>query len=453
MSNALNVSSAMTSAINRVYSNLSLTEFTIDVTLTSATDNKYTFNPLFLDAIQIVQESSNSLDDTLPAYANELTMSFNVSPTEYMSIFDHAKDLIVLMTIVYVDTQVGAKVYNPKPITRKYKAIVKDLQNLYTKYTTGSLQPTKAMGIREQHVATRIPITLQLIEYKAYTLRQQQFHGMFENSTVGAVISYVVKTFGIGTLYMVPPDNTHVWSNIVIPAAMNFDEVFDYLQEKYGVYMKGLEFYYSDDTLYIYPPYENKPVFPYLANIYNAASGSNSGSNGYHSITGTTLDIVSTTKAQTRDIAVTSAENQGSSTGFLRASQVIDGFIGTTPKKSAIIKNNSLVISNKKQTTMSNNANNIKFKKATDNIFKESSELSRWNATMIRCGWLMAVPFLLQPGHAIKYAFDNNNIFTSKTGILESIVYNIAQKSRMNLGPLYSCRADMRLRVTSDQDS
>jgi len=439
------VSTVMNEAINSILASAhtTATEFNISITLTSADNPKFIVVPLFIEEMTITEDYSN-------AYAEVVTVKFTVSPLEYELIFKNMKDLLAAVTIVYIDAQHSKLVFDPPPINRKYKAILKNPQNLSTKFTTGSLRPTIDQPKTEQHVSARIPVELQMIEYEAYVIRQQQFHAMFSNTNVQALINHIAKVYNIPRLYLVKPDNTHTWSNIVIPPGKSISDIFDFIQVTYGVYMKGIEFFYTDKTLYVYPPYEMRPVIPYTANIFNAPEGAYSGSRAYHATDSKNISIVSTTSVDTKDLAVSSAENTGSSKSFIRASQLIDNFSGLTQAGVRVSHNNSLTVSGRNSRTMTRNANNDRYGKTTDNIFHEASELAKWNATLVKLGWLQAVPYVLRPGHAVKYAYDDNGIFVSKSGILEVVVYKIAHQRRLDVGNTYSCRADMRLRVESD---
>lgn len=440
------ISSAMASAISRIMDVPSRTEFNINVVLASGVDPKYTYTPLFIDEMEILQSFSD-------CFADEVKIKFTVTPQEYIDLFNHMKNLILNMTIIYVDTQNSIRVYDPPPVVRKYRAILKNPQNILKKYTPGALTPTANQSQTEQHVATRMDVELQLVEYDLDIIRHRKFNASFVKTDIKGIINYAAKTFQIERLYLVTPDNKHVWGNLVIPPVKDLENIFYYLQVHHGVYGKGIEFYYTDKTLYIYPPYETNPVIPYIANIYNASKGAYTGARSFHQINGATLDIVSTTGVETKDLSVSRAENEGTSSSFMRASRLIDGFTKTTRTGTHIVKNNTLTIGGVNSRTIAHNSNNDKYQRVTDNIFMASTKIAEGNATLVRCGWNQAVPFILKPGHAVRYVFDDNGILKKKTGILEVVQYKMQLQRRLDIGHVYSCAATMRFRVGSDQDN
>lgn len=444
MSN-LNISTAMATAVEAVLNQDSLTDFTIDLLITNTTNQSYSYSPLYVDKITINQDFGD-------AFADEIFLEFKAMPADYINMFNNTQGLIVSITFIYVNPQTLQRVFTPVPIVRTYKALLMNPKDILKEYTTGSLMPTTNMPLTEQHISASIPVKLWLIESSAYTIRQQQFHGIFSQATVGNVISYIANQYQIKQIYLVPPDNTMSWSHVIIPPAQNFDELFDYIQTRFGVYMKGMEWYYTNSILYVYPAYENNPVIKYNADIYNVPKGNYAGVLSYHALTTSSnnISIISTTEVKTTDISRPAAEDIGNSTSFMRAATVIDNAVTTIEKGSFINNNRSLTVGTTIDRTASANASNPRYTKTTDNIFVESSKLAKWGAVLIECGWLKAIPFQLYPGHNIKYHYDDNGIFSSQQGILEGVFYTFTKSQKMGMSYTYSGSAHLKIRANSD---
>ena len=444
MSN-LNVSAALSAAIDGVIQVHSITEFTLDIQFTNTEDASYHYTPSWIESLTIIQSFAEK-------FADRVILELTLSPTDYMQLFNNSKGLQVSLRIIYYDSQRSQRVFTPPPIARTYKAMLMNPQDLSKKHTTGSLMPTASMPLVEQHVATRIPAKLSLIESDAYTIRQQKFHGIYQKQKITDVISHVAQSFNIKQMYLVPPDNVMSWDHIVIPPSQGMNEIFDYLQYAYGIYMKGVDWYYTNNMLYVYPAYENNPKIKYTADIYNAPEGSYAGLHSYHAVdpSGIRLGIVSTTKVNTKDISRPSAENTGTGFSFTRASSLMDRSVTTNRRGTFINNNNSLVVGTTTDRAMSNGANNPTHTKTTDNIFAESSKLAKWSAVLIECGWTNAVPFLLYPGHSIKYHFDKNGRFITQQGILERVVYSFKKQHQISNGYSYAGNATLNLRADSD---
>ena len=439
------ISPGLSNAIDNVLTQTSITEFTLDVQITNTDDASYTYVPDWIDALYIAQSFGEKI-------ADDLHIQLSLSPPDYMKLFNNSKSLQCAIRLVYYDSQRSQRIFSTPPIARIYKAFLQDPQDLSKKYTTGALMPTQSMPLTEQHVGARIHATLHLIESSVYTLRQQKFHGIYSKVKIGDVIAHILQSFSITQFYMVPPDNIMVYDHIVIPPAEGFDTIFDLLQYQYGVYMKGIDWYYTGGILYIYPAYENTPAISYTANIYNAPSGNYAGMHSYHynNPLGNTLSIVSTTKVETQDISRPAAENSGNAFSFLRASSIIDNYVTTNANGTFINNNNALTVSTVTDRTMSKNANNPKHTKTTDNIFEQSSRLAKMDAVLIGCGWKNAVPYLLYPGHSLKYQFDRNSVFTTQQGCLERVIYSFTRQRQLSHGFVFGGDATLRFRAISD---
>lgn len=441
----LNISTAMSTAVEAVLNNASLTDFTITITITNTLNQNYSFTPDWIDSITINQNFAD-------AFADEVFLEFGAAPQDYMTMFANTQGLSVSLIFTYMNPQSGMLAFSPAPVSRTYKVMMMHPLDLSKKFTTGQMMPTETMPLVEQHVSARVPVKLWLIENTAYSLRQQSYWGTKYNSTLSSVIGYISSQFGIKQLYLVPPDNKTQWQHVIIPPSQKFDKVFDFLHFQYGIYMKGVEWYYSNGILYIWPPYENNPIIKYTANIYNVAGGDYAGLISFHSsdLSSNNLSLISTTQVKTTDLSRPAAEDVGTSFSFMRAATLIDGTTTTNAQGTFINNNNALTVGTVIDRAASQNASNPQYTKTTDNIFYESSKLAKWNAATIECGWKKAVPFLLYPGHNVKYHFDKQGIFTSQQGILEAVFYTFTRSQKIGPNYTYSGEAKLHLRADSD---
>lgn len=441
-------SQAMQQAINKIFAAQTITEFTITIRLTSGTNPSFSYSPLFVDDMSIDQDFANR-------YADKIIVSFKATDQDYMSIFQNSSKLNAVITFTYVDTTSGGgkKVYSPPPIIKTYSAIMFDPEN---KFATQPRVTDKTYPMVQQTGSPNTPVKIQLVDTVIYNTNHQQFNGVFGTNgqpntppnTISSVLMYITKAYGCNKLYMVPPDNKNNYQHLLFPPGREFRNIFDYVQDTYGVWMKGMEFYYTADTLFLYPPYENNPVIPYTANIYNTFSGSYAGQKSYHLLQGNTISIVSTLKAETQDLTHMAAENKGTGRTFLRSSNVIDGYTTTTQGKTLINSNTALMVSGTSMQPVVPGTNNPKYGKATDNIFKVSSDLAQYQAILISLGWAQAIPYAMYPGHKVNYFYDAANVFNKATGIVESISYTMRKTKKVpSIGQVYACSAQMKFRV------
>lgn len=438
----------MSAAVEAVLNQTTLTDFTVDVVITNTNNQSFSYSPLWLKKISIKQNFAGD-------FADKVFIEFSAAPADYISIFNNTQGLVVSLRFVYLNPQTLQRVFTPAPIFKTYNALLLDPQDILKKYTTGTLMPTVDMPQVEQHVSAQIPVKLALMESDVYRIRQQKYAGTKKKATVADVISYITAQYQIKTLYVVPPDNKMAFDHIIVPPYQSFDEIFDFLQFHYGVYMKGMDWYYTGSILYVYPAYENNPIIKYNADIYNAPNGNYSGVLSYHASNpaSNNIGIVSTTPVDTTDVSRPSAEDHGNSFSFMRASSVIDKAVTNNAQGTFINNNRSLTVGTTIDRMTTPNANNPQYTKTTDNIFYENSKLAKWSTTLIKCGWKKAVPFSLFPGHNIKYHFDKNGIFTFQQGILEGVSYEFERSQKLGTGYTYTGNATLAIRAESDVTS
>lgn len=427
--------SALRRATDAVIAAETPTQFTIAAKLVSQTDEAWSYTPLFIDRYTINQDPGGAWVEG-GTYADAMTISFALASKDYAAIYERAQGLMVVLTHRFADAY-GARVYDPPPQVVKYRAMIVDPRDL-----------KRQLRDVEQRTELDTQITLNLIEEQAYALRHKQFHGIFQNTTMEGLIRYIAQTFGIQTLHLAPPDNTHSYTHLVIPPAKGFDEVFDYLQATYGVYLKGLDFYFTAGALYVFPPYENAPKFPESAILYVGEQGDYAGAPAYHRTRDGVTEIVLAGVATSRDLSVMGAESHGTATMFMRSSQLVDGFVATSPAGVALTSDTAAALRLPGSRPMDPAAQHSKYTAATDNPFAQAAQLAKYQTVLLDAGWAQAVPGVLKPGHAVKLAYDDGGALQTIDGILEAAAYTMQRDQKTDINHLYSGMAKLRVRLT-----
>lgn len=429
-------SSVFASAIRRVLDTAAANRFTPVLTITSETNTSYTFTPMMVTSWSLSQKPSAQ-------YLDDITISFKISPADYLGLYDNAQGLLASVRMSFVDRD-GKKVYNPPPKTRQYRAILVNPQDIRHRLKDANL-----------HTTPQMEVSVRLLEKKAYDLRLPKFSGMFKANTVEDVIRYIAaKGFEIEKLVLAPPDNTHKYDHIVVPPTKGFDEVFDYLQATYGVYMKGVESYFTNDTLYIYPPYDKAQTVTDSITLYDAPGHEYAGLPGYHSNNSGALEIVATGESQSRDLSQIGAENNGTSVMFMRSSQLVDGGATTTAKGTEFADDAAATIRMASNKTASGKASNAQYAGQTDNPFAVSSAMAKFDTTLVRTAWVQATPYLVRPGQAVRYVTDKDGRMITSDALLEEISYQTVRGDNGPDGmPLFTCAATLQLRVASKEKS
>ncbi len=419
----------LTQSIEAVMLARSPAQLLLDLTLISKSNSNFTYTPLIIDSLKINQDFAHS-------YTDSIIISFEIASADYANIQDNIQNLMAVLTFTSVDS-IGRVVYTPAPHKLTYRATIvnpKDVRRQLSDVASRSLPDTT--------------IELRLIEQTIYDLRHIEINGIYQTTTLAEVLTHLAQSFNFKTLHLVPPDNTHVYDHIIIPPSKGFDEVFTYLQSTYGVYMKGLNFYGSGGILYIYPPYETKPVFPQTCVVYQADDGAFAGASSFHKTTGSTTEIVVNRESQSQDLTISAGENKGTASMFLRSSALVDGVVYVDPTTGPQYQSDVAATLRLQQPRLAQiNAHNSSYVKATDNPFSMATSLAAGQALMLKADWAHAIPLLLQPGCAVRYSYDHNGAQLSQTGILEGAQYSLHRNARGSFGIIYVCSGSLMFRL------
>lgn len=432
-------------AIEAITSSQSATEFTCSLHIFNGDDPNMDITPIYINKMKIQQIFVEDVADTI-------TVNFDLLPVEYDKVVKSQKNLYVVLVFQYINPQTQQVLFYPAPYTLKYRAIVNRSKDLFKMHSTDELMSDVKYPKTERHTSMRIPISLQLIEEGIYLARQQQFNAIYQNETINNTLRYIAAAFGMTTVSIVPPDNTHIWEHLIIPPAKNIDNIFSFLQKRYGVYLKGCSSYYTNGTLYIYPDYENNPITNKIVHIYSVTKNGLAGVMSRHRIQdANTLEIVIDNVLDHIDPSVEASESVGTSVTFMRSNRIIDNNITMDDAGPVINKANSITVAPKNNNTLSGTGNNSRYKGSTSNIFEEYSKLSKWDTEVVKVLWNRAIPNVFIPGHGVKYHFDNKGEMVTRNGILESVEYDITMQRHTGEGTTYAGSAVLTFRIETEK--
>lgn len=421
-------------SINRVMSSPEPTQVTISLKIVSPSNPEFLWKADFVESFVVLQ-------DFLGNYGDDITTEITIAPRDYLRLHENMKDLVADVTLTYLGNNTAQKTFNKDPDVRQYRVMLIDPQDLRRQ-----IQGAK------QRVEATMKTTLRLIDPLLYDVRQRQFHGTFNETTMEGVIRYIANAFGIERVSLTTPDNVHVYDHIIIPPSKGFEEIFAYLQDRYGVYLKGICSYITNRTLYIYPPFENRPKSPRVAHFYLGDQGEYAGAHTYHRVDGNVIEIVLDGNPDIADLAQMGGENEGTGYILSRSNQIMDGYIETTDTGSKFTHSSSMSVSLQGVGTLTPNRHNLKqAPMATDNIFILTSQLVKFQASVVHADWPKAVPHLLHPGHRCKYVYDDEGNLATTEGILEGAGYEY-----IRMGPIgdgnYNYNSNGRVRFRVDPD-
>lgn len=425
-------------AITSVLAKKATTQTSLSLSISSPNNPDFIYKTNFLEDFTIVQ-------DFFQNYMDDITTTLTLSPRDYSRLYENRTSLHAILTVSYVDNTSNHILAIPEPLTFQYRILLTDLQNL--KLRNPDI---------DKMVEPTMQTTIRLIEPEMFDITQQEIYGTFKDTNMLGVLKHVAQVTGIRRLSIYPPDNVMTYDHLIIPPApgKNFSGIFSWLQDTYGVYLKGLAAYFTGGTLYIYPPYETRPETSEYIHLYIGERGEQSGLNSYHSVDGDIVNIVAPGAGTVTDLSQGGAEKAGTGMIMMRSSQLLDGFTETTAHGTRFTQKGSVVVNYEGSKQIAEGRRNVKHApQTTDNVFALTSRTIKYQAQLINLEWMRSVFGLLHPGHRLKYLFDESQTLGTKDGILEGVSYSYSKVAPIGDGKFgYITSSKLRVRVEPSDD-
>lgn len=382
----------------------------------------YKFSPKYVDTLDINQ-------DFIGNYMDAIQVKFPLEYVEYCAMQQNMQDLECTITLYSVSTKSGKTLLNVAPIIINARAILENQSDL------SKLQNANLFNVDENHPSTpeqatmQIPYTLHLIEHSAYDLRHKQINCMTSNVTVEDMLHFVCYQFNIQKVKIIKPDNPQTYSNFVIPPVKGMGDVFSYIQDRYGVYSNGIGWYFTEDTIYIYPSTDttlDKNTADGILRISNVPKDAYAGMEHYHCCVEDDIWIVSNTDKSMKSLNTIGEENMGGIRMSVNSDNIADGFssMGTDGTVNLANDQTSIIQMANKNGSMSSTSQNIKFDGTRSNIYVSTSDMSMYNGSILATGWKCAIPRAIVPGQVVEYCYDDvDSTFTSQKGRVQRVTY------------------------------
>lgn len=421
-------------AAQKVMLSVSPARFNIYPHFISATPGStFSFRPFIVEEILIDRNYADN-------FADEIDLVMKVSPKDYALMQDMGQDLLCVLNITYVN-KAGDPVFEPAPIQRQYNVVINDPRDI-----------RKAIPDAQIYTEPSVDMSVRLIEPTVYNLRHTKINTVYQTVTVTQAIHAITQSFDIERLHLVPSDNTHVYDHIDVGSYQGISSVYGYLQSVCGVYQKGINAYFTDDVLYIYPPFETDPEYDKSVIFYQVDTGRYTGNHVFHRIQNGNVSIVVNSQPQSYDLSIAGAENVGTGFIFNRASRMSDGFTAIDNNQGAMFTQEpSLSISLANSRTVTGGRNNMFQIHGTDNPFPAMSEIIAHQASLMEVQWMNADPFQIDPCQKIAYYYDRNGAMIKKTGILEKAYYRISKTERATAKDQFGCVGLLTLRLSPNE--
>jgi hypothetical protein len=242
------------------------------------------------------------------------------------------------------------------------------------------------------------------------------------------VLHWSAQQFQVDKPKIITPDNPQTYDNFIIPF-MGIDKLYNFLQNRYGIYAKGMGYYFSEDELYIYPQFDtdrNKNTTDGIVRIISVPEGSYLGMDCYHAKIDDDLWILSNSNKSMQSLNAVGEENSGNvhvtaNTDNQRDRSVVINKDGSVTRDKSSL---TVVQMSNKAGAMNASSQNIKYCGQRSNIYQSTSEMAANNGTVLACEWNMAIPRSIKPGQIVTYQYDDTNSgFSSQKGRIMNVEY------------------------------
>lgn len=434
-------------------------------TTVKTVDDTFSLTPFHINSFRIEQQFADN-------YLNHYELNVALTIDQYQLLYYNYKDLRCTVRFYAVDANTGTiygKTAGGDPILMIEDAycIFKDKQDIFKSNPKSKVLPETETAKNINNNDAWIDALFQLIPQEDYRFRASKCNMILNDSTVSDAIMMIANSSDcVDALMMIAPDNQTVYKNIVIPPILSLADALKFLQSYYGIYNKGIGYYYQVGCLYVYPLYETHPILPkdkapdsewtYKKNIYASVTGNvmldEMGDGGmthiymvgnnnyvgmqyYHAYEGNTIHIVSNGTAIFRDLADAGMENTGY--GYivhhsdrdidvcrtvLEANNTDNATFGVWPVNIHQNPNNSYMALEGQNLYigMTSTQANINYVDDKSNTFVVQSSIYNYMRTIAGFEWNNAVPFTFRPGYRICYHYDGEDesrrVLTSNTG-------------------------------------
>lgn len=413
----------------------------------------YKYSPQWVSSILLVQ-------DFLEKYMDTMEISISVNMDSLRELLKNSQDLKCTVILTPVEPATTRVNYDQDEIVWDMMVYMDDQPDLDKLFTTSRFENPE--NERKELVSQQEAFgeyTLTLISETMHTVRNIGINAILKDVTMNDVLHWICQQFKFENVEIIEPDNTLSYEAVIIPPLQYIGEIFEFLQERYGLYSKGLGYYFTNDTMYIYPAYDVEfDTCPAegTAHIVNIPEGEFGGLNLYHSVVDDDIVIGSNTKAQVKPLNSAGSENVATAYISVNSDQMLDQDVKIDSSgKVEKAKNVTVVKLQNTAGNISSTMQNVKFSGQRTNVYAATSQLAQYNGTELMTGWVHAIPDLLKPGHHIIYHFDGQQgIYKTQEGKLVRVVYRTTTSPSTNaMMPNLTFTAALQVFLSPDGES
>jgi hypothetical protein len=441
----------------------------------------FELSPMLINRLVIEQDFENH-------YTNHIDLNVSMLINNLLTLYDGYQDLKCDLILRHTHPTSAETKDEPVHILSNYKVLFKDKEDLRKKMPKKSLIPDDEGEYSVEQQGSYMDVSFQLIEDVVYKLRVKEFSFQMPDSTVKDAILYIATISGIESVMFVEPDNTETIENLVVPPMCTFKSAIEHIQLTYGVYYKGLGYYYDEGVLYVYPKYETVPSVPIpgcalgnVNNIYFIGAEKFPGMEINHAVDKEgSVHVVLNHNVNNTDMVDMGIENFGTGIMLAQSKRMIDQWrtvlephggnarIGINPLN--VLRTPNVILTalsecERKKIGIDPSVSIIKYALNDNNNYHKLTPMNSYKRTMATTTWDNAVPFTFKPGFKIMWHYDGENseardheeqvseqssMYTTKPGVVNSVTYIFQLGSRVGTTNIFRCTANMSVYLEMD---
>lgn len=368
--------------------------------------------------------SLSILQDFESNYQDVIQLIVELRPEEYRSVLTNLQDLECQIILYPVDNRTITDIYDKDPIILEYVVFIENQEDVDKQMQSNVFGDNAEDGdiLSQSQAGVYIPFKTYLMSKSMRDIRKVQLNMIATDVDMDAILHWACQQFGVKKCIIIKPDNTSKFNNFIIPPMKNISNLLPYLQDRYGIYKKGMGYYYTDDTLFIYPLYDidssTSPTKDNTIRIVNAVKTVYEAIANTHNWVDGELNIIAAKYAHVSPVNTASSENKGDTLVSFNADGILDYLAPVQGSGKVEINDNLTVIRRQNTATnMTSNNQSVVYKNITSNIYQSTSLLAADDGSYLRVLWPNSEPFSISPGQQLEYLYSTNDgNFTSMKG-------------------------------------
>lgn len=372
------------------------------------------------------------IQDFTESYMDTIQVTTEITPAQYKEIQSNMQNLECGIVLYPVNVTTGVDDESSEQINIQGVVFLQQQVDIDKQVNSSVIMgdPESGTPYTPQQAGQYFNFSFNVLTKSMHTLRQVKVNGIFSNTKIEDILHWSAQQFNIEQSSIVAPDTKFAHGSIIIPPMKDFSNLYMYLQERYGVYSKGLSYYFVNDHLYIYPSFEtdiNRSIDPQsTVHFINGVASDLVGVGHYHAKSENDVHIALVAKVSVQPADPASTENSGNTIALNNADTAMDRNM-TVDEKGGLKKNDDTMTFLSRQNNagnISSSVQNIRYTGNNSNLYNATAALAKDDGSILTGVWSNAVPWLLRPGQHVEYHYvDSNQEYQSSPGILQGLYF------------------------------